>query len=52
MVWGVVGGGGITSRREGRCNGYVKSFNSRIRDKLLNETLFVSMAHAHIEIAV
>lgn len=27
-------------------NGYVESFNGRMRDELLNETLFLSMAHA------
>jgi putative transposase len=32
-------------------NGYVESFNSRMRDELLNETLFMSMAHARVEIA-
>ena len=32
-------------------NGYVESFSGRMRDELLNETLFVSMAHARVEIA-
>ncbi|WP_233281618.1 IS3 family transposase [Sphingomonas changnyeongensis] len=32
-------------------NGYVESFNGRMRDELLNETLFMSLAHARIEIA-
>lgn len=32
-------------------NGYVESFNGRMRDELLNETLFLSLAHARIEIA-
>ena len=27
-------------------NGYVESFNGRMRDELLNETLFTSLAHA------
>ena len=27
-------------------NGYVESFNGRLRDECLNETLFVSLAHA------
>lgn len=27
-------------------NGYVESFNGRMRDELLNETLFLSLAHA------
>lgn len=31
-------------------NGYVESFNGRMRDELLNETLFLSMAHARVEI--
>lgn len=32
-------------------NGYVLSFNDRIRDKLLNEMLFLSLVHARVEIA-
>ena len=32
-------------------NGYVESFNGRMRDELLNETLFLSLAHARVEIA-
>jgi len=32
-------------------NGYVESFNGRMRDELLNDTLFLSMAHARVEIA-
>jgi len=32
-------------------NGYVESFNGRMRDELLNETLFLSMAHTRVEIA-
>jgi transposase InsO family protein len=32
-------------------NDYVESFNGRMRDELLNETLFMSMAHARVEIA-
>jgi putative transposase len=32
-------------------NGYVESINGRRRDELLNETLFLSMAHARVEIA-
>lgn len=32
-------------------NGYVESFNGRIRDELLNETLFLSLTHARVEIA-
>jgi putative transposase len=27
-------------------NGYVESFNGRLRDECLNETLFVSLGHA------
>jgi transposase InsO family protein len=27
-------------------NGYVESFNGRMRDELLNETLFLSLPHA------
>lgn len=30
-------------------NSYVESFNGRMRDELLNETLFMSLAHAGIE---
>lgn len=32
-------------------NDYVESFNGRMRDELLNEALFLSMAHACVEIA-
>ncbi len=32
-------------------NGYVESFNGRMRDELLNQTLFMSLAHARVEIA-
>ena len=32
-------------------NGYVESFNGRMRDELLNETLFLSLDHARLEIA-
>jgi transposase InsO family protein len=32
-------------------NGYVESFTGRRRDELLNETLFMSLAHARVEIA-
>jgi putative transposase len=32
-------------------NGYVESFNGRMRDELPNETLFLSLAHARVEIA-
>ncbi len=32
-------------------NGLVESFNGRMRDELLNETLFLSLAHARVEIA-
>lgn len=31
--------------------GYVESFNGRMRDELLNETLFLSMGHARVQIA-
>ena len=36
----------ITSRRAGRCR---TSFNGRVRDELLNETLFISLAHARVK---
>ncbi|MBB3956969.1 putative transposase [Novosphingobium sediminicola] len=32
-------------------NGYVESFNGRMRDELLNETLFLNMDHARVQIA-
>ena len=32
-------------------NGYAESFNGRMRDELLNETLFMSLDHARIAIA-
>jgi len=32
-------------------NGYVESFKGRMRDELLNETLFIILAHARVEIA-
>jgi putative transposase len=32
-------------------NGYVESFNSRMRDELLNETLFLDLDHARTVIA-
>jgi putative transposase len=30
-------------------NGYVESFNGRMRDELLSETLFISLTHARVE---
>lgn len=32
-------------------NGYCESFNGRMRDELLNETLFLSLHHVRVEIA-
>jgi len=32
-------------------NGYVESFNGRMRDELLNETLFLSLDHARVVIS-
>lgn len=32
-------------------NGFVESFNGRMRDELLNETLFFGLAHAKQELA-
>lgn len=32
-------------------NGYAESFNGRMRDELLNERLFISLAHARVAIA-
>ena len=32
-------------------NAFIKSFNGRLRDELLNETLFVSLAHARSALA-
>lgn len=33
-------------------NGFVESFNGRLRDECLNETLFTSIRHARIELAI
>jgi transposase InsO family protein len=33
-------------------NGYMERFNDRIRDELLNETLFLNLAHARVGITV
>lgn len=33
-------------------NGVIESFNGRLRDELLNETLFVSLAQARVAIAL
>ena len=30
---------------------FIESFNGRLRDKLLNETLFPSLHHAHVTLA-
>ena len=32
-------------------SGYVEGINGRMRDELLNETLFMSLTHARVEIA-
>jgi putative transposase len=32
-------------------NAFIESFNGRLRDELLNETLFVSLAHARVLLA-
>jgi len=32
-------------------NAFVESFNGRLRDELLNETLFTSLAHARVAMA-
>ncbi len=32
-------------------NAFIESFNGRLRDELLNETLFVSLAHARVALA-
>ena len=32
-------------------NGYVEGFNGHMRDEMLNEALFMSIAHARVEIA-
>lgn len=48
MVWGDARG--VTPGRPMQ-NGYVESFKGRMRDELLNETLFMSIAHARVEIA-
>jgi transposase InsO family protein len=41
----------IAQRGKPMQNGYVESFNDRMRGELLNEALFLSMAHARVEIA-
>ncbi len=33
-------------------NGFIESFNGRLRDELLNETLFTSLAQARVAIAL
>jgi len=33
-------------------NGFIESFNGRLRDELLNETLFTSLAQAHVTTAL
>ena len=33
-------------------NGFIESFNGRLRDELLNETLFSSVSHARISLMV
>jgi len=43
---------GITSPRgKPKQNGYVESFNGRMRDELFSETLFLSLDHARVVIA-
>jgi transposase InsO family protein len=37
--------------RQAQQNAFVESFNGRLRDELLNETLFTSLAHARQELA-
>jgi transposase InsO family protein len=32
-------------------NGFIESFNGRLRDELLNETLFTSLARARVALA-
>jgi hypothetical protein len=41
----------ITSLRAGLCRTAMSSFNGRLRDALLNGTLFMSSDHARVEIA-
>ena len=44
---------GTTSRPASRTqNAFVESFNGRLRDELLNETLFISLAHARAALDV
>jgi putative transposase len=33
-------------------NGFIESFNGRLRDELLNETLFTSLAQARVAITL
>ena len=37
--------------RQAQQNAFVESFNGRLRDELLNETLFISLAHARAALA-
>ena len=47
------GSSGTTSRRASRTqNAFIESFNGRLRDELLNETLFASLAHARVALAI
>jgi len=45
------GSGCASSRLASRCrNGYVESFNARVRDECLNINIFWSLAHARVVI--
>src|SRR5260370_30291386 len=39
---------GTTSRRAPMQNAFIENFNGRLRDELLNETLFMSLAQARV----
>src|SRR5260370_36553152 len=39
---------GTTSRRAPMQNAFIENFNGRLRDELLNETLFTSLAQARV----
>ena len=45
IVWHYIAPGKPTQ------NAFIESFNGRLRDELLNEVLFTSLAHARVELA-
>jgi putative transposase len=47
LTWSVV----FQKKKAGRQNAFIESFNGRLRDELLNETLFSSLAYARAMLA-